>query len=179
MLTVFWDMKGPIIIEIFEKLEEDHVDSILGHKGPITIEIFVKLEVDHVDSILGYERTDHYRNPWKIWNSKQWFLLPISKAKFTIFIEWPRIFHHKNQDYLYKLQTDVENLVNWSDRWSINFRYSWKALYLVSMEGVVKLFTRMRQLSPLSWCLCMVEHCHAEGEHYWLARFSPFKLSSL
>ena len=27
--------------------------------------------------------------------------------------------------------------------------------------------------------LCVVEHCHAEGGHYWLARFSAYRLSSL
>ena len=50
---------------------------------------------------------------------------------------------------------------------------------LVSMEDAVKLSTRMRWLSPLSWCLWLVKHCHAEGGYYWLARFSIFRLSSL
>ena len=52
-----------------------------------------------------------------------------------------------------------------------------QALNLVSIEDAVKLSTRMRRLSPLSWCLFVVEYCHAEG-HYWLVRFKAFKLSS-
>ena len=47
----------------------------------------------------------------------------------------------------------------------------------MSMEDVVKLSTWMRRLSSLSWCLCMVEHCHADGGHYRLAWFSAFRLS--
>ena len=49
----------------------------------------------------------------------------------------------------------------------------------MSMKDVVKLSTQMRWLSPLSWCLCVVEHCHIEGRHYQLARFSTFRLSAL
>ena len=49
-----------------------------------------------------------------------------------------------------------------------------KALNLVSMEGVIKLFTRIRRLSPLPWCLCMFEHCYSEGGHYCLAKFRVF-----
>ena len=56
---------------------------------------------------------------------------------------------------------------------------SLKALNLVSMEDVVKLSSRMRQLSPLSWHLHVVEHCLTEEGHYGLARFRAFKLSSL
>ena len=41
-----------------------------------------------------------------------------------------------------------------------------KALNQVNMEDAVKLSTRMRRLSPLSSCLCMVEHCQVEGGHY-------------
>ena len=38
-----------------------------------------------------------------------------------------------------------------------------------SKEDMVKLYTRMTQSSPLSWCLCVVEYCHAVGGHYRLA----------
>ena len=37
------------------------------------------------------------------------------------------------------------------------------------MKDVVKLFTWMKRLSLLSWCLYVVKHCHAEGGHYQLA----------
>ena len=47
------------------------------------------------------------------------------------------------------------------------------------MEDAVKLFTRMRRLSPLFWCLRLVEHFHEEGGNYQLARFSAFRLPSL
>ena len=45
-----------------------------------------------------------------------------------------------------------------------------KVLNLVSMEDAAKLSTRMRRLSLLYWCFSVVEHCHAEGGHYRLAR---------
>ena len=47
----------------------------------------------------------------------------------------------------------------------------------VSMENAVKLFTRMRRLSPLSWFV--VEHCYVEEGHYRLAKFSAYWLSFL
>ena len=46
-----------------------------------------------------------------------------------------------------------------------------KMLNLLSMEDVINLSTWMRQLSPLSWCFCVIKHCHTEGGH-WLARCS-------
>ena len=66
------------------------------------------------------------------------------------------------------------NLLSWGRRDD-----SLKALNLVSMEYGVKLSTRRRRLSPLSWCLYVVEHCHAEGGHYWFVRFDAFWLLSL
>ena len=36
----------------------------------------------------------------------------------------------------------------------------------------------MKRLSPLSWCLCEIEHCHAEGADYQLRGFNTFSLSS-
>ena len=39
---------------------------------------------------------------------------------------------------------------------------------MVSMEDAVNLSTRMMRLSPLSWCLCVVEHCHTVRGHYRL-----------
>ena len=42
---------------------------------------------------------------------------------------------------------------------------------LVSMEDGVKLSTRMRWLSSLSWCLRVFEPCHTDGEHNRFARF--------
>ena len=62
------------------------------------------------------------------------------------------------------------NLLAWS--WRDNSR---KALNLVSMVDEVKLSTRMRRLSPLSGCSCVIEHFHAERGHYRLARFSAFR----
>ena len=46
--------------------------------------------------------------------------------------------------------------------------HSLMILNLVSMEDVVKLSTRTRWLSSLSWCLRVIEHCHAEGGNYRL-----------
>ena len=43
----------------------------------------------HAVTVLWHERTHLYWFPWKRWNCKQCFLLPISKAKFTLFLEWP------------------------------------------------------------------------------------------
>ena len=45
----------------------------------------------HVYSLLGHERTHYNRFPWKRCNRNQCFLRPSSWAKFTLFIEWPRI----------------------------------------------------------------------------------------
>ena len=36
-------------------------------------------------------------------------------------------------------------------------------------EGYSKVVPWMSPVSPLSWCLCLVEHCHAERGHYRLA----------
>ena len=47
-----------------------------------------------------------------------------------------------------------------------------KGLNLVSMKDVVKLSTQVKQLSPLSWCLCVIEHCCVEKRHYQLARLT-------
>ena len=33
--------------------------------------------------------------------------------------------------------------------------------------------------SPLSWCFCYDGHCHAKGEHYWLASSSTIRQSPL
>ena len=57
-----------------------------------------------------------------------------------------------------------------------------KAINMMSMENTVKFSTWMRRLSPLSWCLCAVEHCYTEagsiinwlvGSHYSLSSLPP------
>ena len=57
--------------------------------------------------------------------------------------------------------------------------HSLKALNLVHMDDAIRLSTRMRQMSHSSQWLCVVEHCHAEGDYCRLARFNGFWQSSL
>ena len=42
------------------------------------------------------------------------------------------------------------------------------------MEGSVKFSTWMRRLSPFSWYVCVVEHCHVQEGHYRLTIWVSF-----
>ena len=53
----------------------------------------------HGDSVLGHKRINHYKFPWKRWNCKQGFLLPIPWVKFILFIEWPLYISYYNGDH--------------------------------------------------------------------------------
>ena len=44
--------------------------------------------------------------------------------------------------------------------------HSWKILNLESMKYAVKLSTQMKRLFFMSWCLCVVRHCHTERGQY-------------
>ena len=63
----------------------------------------------HADSLLGHEKTHNYWYPWKRCNTKQCFLLPTSKEKFTLFIEWAWYVIIKSKD----LYVPFFTLTNW------------------------------------------------------------------
>ena len=68
-------------------------------------------------------------------------------------------------------------LHHWHNVCFFNLLWGWsedKSWNLVIMDDAVKLPTWMRWLSPLFWCLCVVEHCHTVGGHFWLRSWVSF-----
>ena len=70
MLTVFWDMKGPVTIDFLEKVQLYTIKKVMltvfcEMKGPVTIDFLEKgtpvvNKEGHADGPLEYERTHHY-----------------------------------------------------------------------------------------------------------------------
>ena len=104
---------------------------------------------------------------------------PSKKSLYPCFVKKFLLFfgqlHRRSFHFFFtSIMFNSKNPLSWG--WRDD---SLKVLNMVIMEDVVKLSTRMRRLSPLSWCLCVVKFYHPKGGHYRLARFSAFRLSSL